>query len=73
MERSEVFGSLLAQIKITRISLGELPTWAQEKIVSTALGLLEDETAFAVSDAGSFLIYAHGFRYTVSRLVPFVH
>lgn len=73
MERSEVFGSLLAQIKITRIPLGELPSWAQDKLVSTALGLLEDENAFAVSDAGSFRIYAHGFRYTVAKHVPFVY
>lgn len=64
---------MLAQTKITRIPLGDLPTWAQEKIVSTALGLLEDESAFATADGQSFFIYAHGFRYRVSTLVPFVH
>ncbi len=67
------FAEMLAQVKITRIPLGELPTWAQEKIVSTALGLLEDETAFAVSDAGAFIIYAHGYRYNVSKLFPYVY
>ncbi len=66
------FNELLSQVKITRIPLGELPRWAQDKIVSTALGLLEDESAYAVSDCGAFYIYAHGFRYRVSKLVPFV-
>lgn len=46
---------------------------AQEKIISTGLGLLEDESAYAVSNCGTFDIYAHGYRYRVSKLVPFVY
>lgn len=56
-----------------RIPLDELPQWAQDMIVSTGLGILEDENAFAMSDAGSFTIHAHGYTYRASRMVPFIH
>lgn len=64
---------LRAQVKIIRVPLDDLPSWAQEKIISTGLGLLEDESAYAVSNCGTFDIYAHGYRYRVSKLVPFVY
>lgn len=51
----------------TRIPLDELPRWAQDMIIYTAFGLLEDPNAYAVPTGNAlwFRLYAHGFAYTL--------
>jgi hypothetical protein len=52
-----------------RISLDDLPTWAQDLILNTAAGLLEDPTAHAeeMDSGGGFWIKAHGFTYAARK------
>lgn len=56
-----------------RIPLEELPEWAQELIVNTALGFLNFPNAYATKDlTESYSVHIDGFQYTVLKGAPFV-